>query len=203
MPPVNLYFSSSAQGQTVLRYWRNDGRVAERCVRFPAELLTQPPDPEADIRTTLLESPYAALFAAFRGMPLRPDLPWRLADNGAFQPCFRQAFDGLLQMLRRAPEERWCVRGEPGWFVQFGLREADGYTMGAWVLPCGKPAVLTFRAEDLIRALPPHTPFAEMTITSEADGLPPQTAQNCGWDTRIRLPIADCGGALVRLSPTL
>lgn len=199
MPPANLYFTP--EGWTALRYWRRDGSVCERRVRFPAQLLTAPPDPAADVRPRTLDTPHAALFAVFRTIPLRPEGDWRLAEGEAFLPCFRKAFDVLLAMLRRPPEERWCVRGEPGWFVQFGFRETKGYAMGALVLPCGKPAVLTFRAADLIEALPPPHPFAEMDILSEADGLPPRTDAAQGWDTRLRLPIADCGGALVRLMP--
>ena len=199
MPPVNLYFT--AEGQTAVRYRRTDGTVAERRVRFPAQLLVQPPDSAADVRPGCLDTPYAALFAAFRGIPLRPEGNWHLAKGGAFSPVFRAAFEALLKMLRRPPEERWCVRGEPGWFLQFGFREGRDYAMGALVLPCGTPAVLTFRSEDLIEALPPNVPFAEMDLSSVADGLPEQRATAQGWDTRLRLPIADCGGAMVRLFP--
>lgn len=197
--PVNLFFTPD--GQTALRYWQRDGVVHERRVRFPAQLLTAAPAPAADIRPRCLETPHAALFAAFRGMPLRPEGGWSLAEDEAFHPVFRQAFAALLTMLRRPPNERWCVRGEPGIFLQFGFREAQGYTMGALALPCGKPIVLTFRAADLIEALPPPSPFAEMDIYSEADGLPPRNDIAMGWDTRIRLPIADSGGALLHLTP--
>lgn len=198
-PPVNLFFTPD--GQTALRYWRKDGTVRERRVRFPAQLLTAAPDADAAVRPRCLETPHAALFAAFRGIPLYPGGDWRLAEGDAFRPLFRQTFAALLAMLRRPPEERWCVRGEPGGFLQFGFRDAQGYTMGALALPCGRPIVLTFRAEDLIGALPPPRPFAEMDITSEADGLPPRTDPAMAWDTRIRLPLADSGGALLRLSP--
>lgn len=198
-PPVNLFFTPD--GQTAVRYWRKDGAVRERRVRFPAQLLTAAPDPAAEVRPCCLETPHAALFAAFRGIPLCPGGDWRLAEGDAFRPLFRQAFAALLAMLRRPPEERWCVRGEPGSFLQFGFREAQGYVMGALALPCGKPIVLTFRAADLIEALPPSAPFAEMDIHSEADGLPPRVDAAMGWDTRIRLPIADAGGALLRLTP--
>lgn len=197
--PVNLFFAPD--GQTVLRYWRKDGSVCERHTRFPAQLLTARPDPEADVRPCVLETPHAALFAAFRGIPLRPEADWRLAEGEAFGPVFREAFAALLSMLRRPPAERWCVRGEPGFFLQFGFREAGGYLMGALLLPCGKPAVLTFRAEDLIEAQPPPVPFAEMDVRSEADGLPPRMDAAVGWDTRLRLPIAAPGGALLRLIP--
>ena len=73
--------------------------------------------------------------------------------------------------------------------------------MGAFVLPCGKPAVLTFRLEDLIDTLPPASPFEKVDILSEADGLPAQCDQGLPWDTRVRLPIADNGAALLRITP--
>ena len=198
--PVNLYFT--AQGRTALRYWRADGSVAERQVSSPAALLCQEADPEAVVSPRALESAEAVLFAAFRELPLCPQGAWALAGEGGFSPLYREAFAALLRMVRLAPSERWCRRGEPGWFLQFGLREADGsYTMGAFVLPCGKPAVLTFRAADLIEALPGERPFATMDVLSAADGLAEQRDEAVGWDARIRLPIADRGAALVRLLP--
>lgn len=197
--PVNLFFDS--RGQARLRYWA-DGTVRERCARCPAGLLCLPPDPEADaVPTRPLETPREALFHAFRALPLRPGEAWRLADGNAFTPLWRKAFGALLRMLRRPPEARWCVRGEPGWFLQFGLREDDGtYTMAALLLPNGKPAVLTFRAEDCLETLPPPRPFAEMDVTTEADGLPPQT-DRLPWDARIRLPIDTPGAAFLTLRP--
>ena len=42
---------------------------------------------------------------------------------------------------------------------------------------------------------------SDLDIRSEADGLPPRVDAAMGWDTRIRLPIADAGGALLRLTP--
>ncbi len=221
--PTNLYFTPT--GATALRYWTTSG-VRERVVNFPAALLTQPPDATAlitlsDHSTTnvrardtssepatvgitpqFLSTAEAVLFNAFRAMPLKPDGDWRLAE-GVFSETYQATFAALLRMLRQPPEARWCVRGEPGWFLQFGLRETDGsYTMGAFVLPCGKPAVLTFRAEDLIQTLPPERPFAEMDVITVADGLPEQKNAALVWDTRIRLPIADRGAALIRLLPT-
>ncbi len=167
----------------------------------PAALLMAPPDPTAMGNPHLLQTPEEVLFCAFRGMPLCPEGDWCLAEE-SFSDTFRATFEALLRMLRKPPEERWCVRGEPGWFLQFGLREEDGsYTMGAFVLPCGKPAVLTFRAEDLIRDLPPREPFATMEVSSIADGLPLQTDCHMAWDTRVRLPIADRGAALIVLRP--
>lgn len=198
--PINLHFD--ARGRTHLRYW-GGGAPRERVVPCPAALLMAPPDPEAeaDPRGRGLDTPRAALFHAFRAMPLRPEADWRLAPGEAFTPLWRTAWETLVAMLRRPPEARWCVRGEPGWFLQFGLREDDGsYVMGALVLPTGKPAVLTFRAGDLIEALPPPRPFAEMDATTEADGLPAQT-DRLPWDTRIRLPIATPGAALLTLRP--
>ncbi len=199
MRPTNLYFT---EGKTALRYWTTKGEARERVVPFPAALLTAPPDSEAAITPRVLETPAEVLFCAFRALPLAPDAPWALAE-GHFSPLYQHTFDALLRMLRKAPEERWCVRGEPGWFLQFGLQEDDGsYTMGAFVLPCGKPAVLTFRAEDLISALPPAQPFAEMQITTVADGLEAQTQDGYAWDTRIRLPMQDNGAALVSCIPS-
>lgn len=199
MRPVNLYFDE--KGQTVLRYWRKDGLAVERRATFPAQLLTLPPDDRADVGSQVLEAANAVVFAAFRRMPLVPEAAWRLGGEG-FSPVYRQVFEALLRMLRLPPAQRWCVRGEPGWFLQFGLKECDGsYTMGAFVLPCGKPAVLTFRAEDCIEALPPERPFAAMKIVSSADGLPEHVDVAQPWDTRIRLPIAENGAALVRLFP--
>ncbi len=200
MRPVNLYFTE--KGYTALRYWTQDGAVVERVVSFPAALVLTPPDPIAAVAPRCLCTPEEVLFCAFRGMPLVPQGDWYLADEG-FSPTYRSAFDALLRLLRKPPSERWCVRGEPGWFLQFGLREADGsYTMGAFVLPCGRPAVLTFRAEDLIRTLPPQSPFEAMEVTTVADGLLPRTDYGYAWDTRIRLPINDRGAALVTLRPT-
>ena len=198
--PVNLYFT--AEGRTALRYWRADGSVVERQVSSPAALLCQEADPEAVVSPRVLESAEAVLFAAFRELPLCPQGAWALAGEGGFSPLYRKVFAALLRMVRLAPSERWCRRGEPGWFLQFGLREVDGsYTMGAFVLPCGKPAVLTFRAADLIEALPGAQPFATMDVLSAADGLAEQRDEAVGWDARIRLPIADRGAALVRLLP--
>lgn len=198
MRPVNLYYD--ARGRTCLRYWAL-GAPRGRTVAFPAALLTQPPDPEAEVAPRVFASPAEALFGMFRGMPLRPEGGWALAREG-FPAVWREAFDAFLRMLRLPPGERWCVRGEPGWFLQFGLREADGaYTMGAFVLPCGRPAVMTFRAEDLIEALPPPRFFAVMDIRSEADGLEAREDEAWPWDTRVRLPIASPGAAIVRLRP--
>ncbi len=198
--PVNLFFT--AQGQTALRYWTRSGENRERVVSHPAALLLEPPDPEADVAPGVLETPEAVVFAAFRALPLCPDGAWSL-KAGAFSPVWERVFAGLLAMLRKPPAERWCVRGEPGWFLQFGLRQDDSasYAMGAFVLPCGKPAVLTFRAEDLILRLPPASPFARMSVISEADGLPRQCDTGMGWDTRIRLPLADRGAAWITLEP--
>lgn len=197
MRPVNLYYTPD--GQTALRYWRRDGSIVERVVRFPAQLVMQAPDAEAEVTPRVLETPSAALFAAFRAIPLCPQGEWRLAEGEAFGPVFRAAFEAFLEMMRKPVEERWCVRGEPGYFLQFGMREGEGYTMGALVLPCGKPAVLTFRAEDLIQALPPARAFETMSITSQAEGLSKETSPSMGWDTRIRLPITTPGGALLKL----
>lgn len=199
MPPVNLYFKPD--GQTAVRYWRQDGCVAERLVAFPAQLLTRAPDETAAVSGQAFETPSAMLFAAFRAMPLAPQLPWRLHGAWASE-VYAATFDALLRMLRLPPEQRWCVRGEPGWFLQFGLREADGsYTLGAFVLPCGKPAVLTFRVADLIEALPPESAFECADFETMADGLAPQVDAALPWDTRVRLPIAEKGAALVRVKP--
>lgn len=199
MLPVNLYYNQ--QGQTVLRYWLQTGATNERVVAAPAYLLTALADAQAVVNACVLETPSAVLYSAFRRMPLCPEADWQLTGD-AFSTLYQQVFEALVRMLRLPPSKRWCVRGEPGWFLQFGFQEADGsYTMGAFVLPCGKPAVLTFRAEDLIEALPPKAPFATMDIQSEADGLAAQMDCAQPWDTRIRLPIADNGAALVRLFP--
>lgn len=201
MKPLNLHFDD--RGCTCLRYWTAGG-VRTRIVPYPAALLTAPPAPEAEVSPRTLATPAEALFQTFRALPLRPDGPWVLAGGDAFPPVWRKAFAALLRLLRRPPAERWCVRGEPGWFLQFGLRETDGaYTMGAFVLPNGKPAVLTFRPCDLIEALPPAHPFATMDIVSEADGLAARTDPDLPWDTRVRLPIATPGGALLTLRPNI
>lgn len=200
MAAVNLYFTP--EGKTALRYRLTTGERRERTVDFPSALLTQPAEPEAEVNLQPLHNPEAALFAAFRAIPLRPDAPWTLTESPDFSPLYRETFAALLRMMRLPPEQRWCRRGEPGRFLQFGFREKDGsYTMGAFILPCGKPAVLTFRAEDLITALPPDFPFATMEIRSVADGLPEQIDPEKAWDTRIRLPIADRGAALITLRP--
>lgn len=202
MAAVNLYFTPT--GETALRYRLSSGERRQRTVAFPAALLTQPEEPEAEVNLQPLPSPEAVLFAAFRTLPLRPNARWTLEDNPDFSPLYRETFAALLRMMRLPPEKRWCRRGEPGKFLQFGLQEADGsYTMGAFILPCGKPAVLTFRAEDLITTLPPEKPFATMEITSDADGLCAQVNPDMAWDTRIRLPIADRGAALIKLKPNL
>ncbi len=199
MHPVNLYFQPD--GTTALRYWCKHGGVVERCAAFPAQLLTLPPDADAAVTACALETPAAVLFAAFRAMPLAPALDWRLAGAGMSE-VYQATFAALLRMLRLPPERRWCVRGEPGWFLQFGLQEADGsYTMGAFVLPCGKPAALTFRTTDLIEHLMPEEAFERADFITEADGLPAQTDAALPWDTRVRLPIADNGAALVRIRP--
>lgn len=199
MNPVNLYFKPD--GRTALRYWHQAGGVVERCVDFPAQLLTSPSDAEADIAARPLTTPAAVLFAAFRAMPLAPHLPWYLNGEGMSE-VYQETFAALLRMLRLPPEQRWCVRGEPGWFLQFGLQEADGsYTLGAFVLPCGKPAALTFRTMDLVEHLPPSKPFEVADFITKADGLEARTDKGLPWDTRVRLPIADNGAALVRVIP--
>jgi hypothetical protein len=38
-------------------------------------------------------------------------------------------------------------------------------------------------------------------IYTEADGLPAQWDSEMAWDTRIRLPIAENGAALIRVIP--
>ncbi|MBQ9694461.1 MAG: hypothetical protein IJV69_06875 [Kiritimatiellae bacterium] len=199
MFPVNLYFD--VNGQTVLRYWRTNGTVAERRVDFPAHLLTSPEDPLAEVKGRALETPSAVLFAAFRQIPLAPGADWELTGQ-KMSVCYQATFAALLRMMRLPVEKRWCVRGEPGWFLQFGFQETDGsYTLGAFVLPCGKPAVLTFRLEDVIDTLPPEKPFQTADIHTEADGLLAQWDYGLPWDTRVRLPIADNGAALIRVIP--
>ena len=199
-PPVNLYFR--ADGRVAVRYWLQGGTVRERVADFPAALLAAPPDPEAAVAGGVFARPEEVLFAAFRALPLNPRAPWCLARGTAFSALYRRTFAALLRMLRKAPKSRWCVRGEPESFLQFGLREPDGsYTLGAFVLPCGRPAVLTFRVGDLIERLPPKAPFACMRVSSAADGLPEQVDGGLAWDTRVRLPIADRGAALLRVWP--
>jgi hypothetical protein len=199
MYPVNLYFKPD--GTTALRYWNRQERVVERVVAFPAQLLTQPADTEAWITAQTLTTAAGVFFAAFRMMPLAPALDWQVAIPGMSE-VYSETFAALLRMLRLPPEKRWCVRGEPGWFLQFGLQETDGsYTMGAFVLPCGKPAALTFRTTDLIEHLIPEAAFECADFITEADGLPARTDYALPWDTRVRLPIADNGAALIRIHP--
>ena len=200
--PVNLYYT--ADGRTVLRYWTRSGRIRERIVRHPAALLMQPPDVEADVSPGVLETPEAVMFAAFRALPLCPHGAWCLA-SGRFSTVYERVFALLLRMLREQSERRWCVRGEPGWFLQFGVGEQDPvqYSLGAFVLPCGRPAVLTFRTADMVERVPMERPFAEMTVISEADGLPARIDDRMPWDTRVRLPIAERGAAKITLNPIL
>lgn len=199
MAPVNLYFTP--EGKTALRYRRQGGEVAERIVDFPAALLTQAPDPQADVDVRPFETANDLVFAAFRAMPLRPELNWRLAE-GHFGEHFQRTFQTLLKMLRMAPERRWSTRGEPGEFLQFGLLEEDGsYTMGAFTLPSGRPFVLTFRPEDMIERLPLARPFATLSLTSSTDALPPRTDPHLPWDTRLRLPLPGPASALLHLAP--
>ena len=198
MAPVNLY--CTPKGEVVLRYRRTGGATAERRVPFPARLLAAPPDPLAEVRVRTLSTPREAVFELFRAIPLRPEADWKLAGEG-FLPCFRRVFADALALLRRPPAERWCTRAESDSFLQFGFREGKGYRMSALVLPCGKPWVLAFRPEDLLDALPPPAPFPTMDILSEADGLPEQIDPDQAWDTRIRLPIPDNGGATLFLRP--
>lgn len=196
--PVNLYFTK--HGQTVVRYGCIDGTIVERCVSRPTALLLQPADENAAVEASAIETASALLFHAYRGMALRPELDWTL--KGDFSPLFHEVFQHLLACLRKPAEERWCVRGEPNKFLHFGYRTTEGhYILGAFVLPWGKPTVFTFRAGDLIEALPPTAPFATMTIESVADGLAPQCDQHMGWDTRIRLPMVENGAALLHLIP--
>lgn len=199
--PVNLVYEAS--GGVLLRYWVCGGAgVRERRVRCPAALLRGAPDGEAMVRPGVLETPEAVLFAAFRGMPLVPGPGWRLAEGGAFSPLYREVFGALQRFFLLPERERWCVRGEPGWFLQFGFREGDGsYVMGAFVLPCGKPAALTFRVADLVEALPLERPFGEVRVWSAADGLPAEDRAGLAWDVRVRLPIVERGAALVRVFP--
>ncbi|MEG2725244.1 MAG: hypothetical protein RR982_05260 [Kiritimatiellia bacterium] len=196
MTAPNLYFLPD--GRTALRYRTLQGAMRERVVAFPAQLLMAPPDLEAEVRPRVLNSVQEALFVAFREMPLNPHGAWALADEG-FLPVFREVFNLLLNCLRCSAENRWCVRGEPSWFLQFGMREEDGYSVGAFVLPCGKPAVLTLRCADLIEALPPDRPITTMTIESVADGLPLESVSAMPWNMRVRLPIVDHGGACIKL----
>jgi hypothetical protein len=199
MHPVNLYFKPD--GTTALRYWLREGGVKERCVDFPAQLLTREPDPAAQVKVRTFTTPTEMLFSAFRAMPLAPELDWQMSGEGVSE-VFQETFAALLRMLRLPPAQRWCVRGEPGWFLQFGLREADGsYTLGAFVLPCGKPAALTFRTADCIEYLMPETPFELVDFITAADGCPARTDHALPWDTRVRMPIADYGAALVRVIP--
>lgn len=194
----NLYYTPD--GQTALRYFLKSGAVRERIVSFPAALLTEPPDPEAAVCPRTLLTPREALFCAFRMIPLSPDGAWELAETG-FSPVFRRAFDLLLRMLRMSPDRRWCSRGEPEWFLQFGLRDDDRLEMAALVLPCGKPAALTFRAEDLFRALGDAAEDRRFTLVSVSDGAPEETLHGVEPDIRIRMPVEDNGGAIVRFIP--
>lgn len=195
---VNLYFTS--QGQTVLRYGCGEGSRRERVVARPTALLTLAADSEAAVEGQGLASARAVLFHAFRGMTLNPTGAWHLA--GEFSPEYRMVFDHLLRFFHAPADERWCVRGEPGKFLHFGYRTAEGeYFLGAFVLPWGKPTVFTFRAEDLIQALPPKRPFATMTVETLGDGLPLQRVSGMGWDTRVRLPLVEDGAVLLHFIP--
>lgn len=196
--PFNLYYTPD--GKTALRYLLRGGAFRERIVPFPAALLTAPPDPEAAVCPRTLLTPREALFSAFRMIPLSPDGAWKLAETG-FSPVFRRAFDLLLRMLRMPPERRWCTRGEPEWFLQFGLHDEEMWEMAALVLPCGKPAALTFRAEDFFRALGPAAKDRPFALLSVSDGAPKETVHGVGSDIRIRLPVDDNGGAIVRFVP--
>jgi hypothetical protein len=198
--PVNLYYT--AQGLCALRYSRIDGAYVDRLVKRPTALLVAPADPTAALQAKPFFSAQEMLFHAYRSMPLMPEARWELSAQAAVSPLCRETFQHFLTFLRQPPEARWCVRGEPHTFLQFGYQATDGrYFMGAFVLPCGKPWVLTFRSEDLIRSIRPLSPFATMTITSQSDGSEPQTDAHMGWDTRIRLPIQDKGAALIELLP--
>jgi hypothetical protein len=198
--PVNLYYTP--QGHTALRYSRVDGSIVERLVKRPTALLVDVADPMAEVQACELPSAQALLFNAYRAMPLIPEAAWSMAKDANVSTLFHETFQHFLTFLRQPPEKRWCVRGEPHSFLQFGYQGSDGcYIMGAFVLPCGKPSVLTFRSEDLIQALPPSSPFSTMTVVSASDGATEQTDLNMGWDTRIRLPIQDNGAALIKLYP--
>lgn len=200
--PVNLYYTP--QGLTALRYGRCDGSMVERTVSRPSALLLEATDPAAAVEAKMLRTAQAVMFNAFRAMPLKPEADWTLASDADVSPLFRETFQHLLTFLRQPLERRWCVRGEPHYFLQFGYQTMDGrYVMGAFVLPCGKPSVLTFRAEDILQALPSARAFATMTVVSASDGASQQTDVEMGWDTRIRLPINDNGAALVELIPNL
>lgn len=200
--PVNLYYTP--QGLTALRYSRCDGSIVERIVSRPSALLLEAADSMAAVEAKVLSTAQAVMFNAFRAIPLMPEGDWKLAAEADASPLFRETFQHLLTFLRQPPKRRWCVRGEPHYFLLFGYQAMDGsYLMGAFVLPCGKPSVLTFRAEDLLQALPPAQAFATMTVVSASDGATQQTDVNMGWDTRIRLPINDNGAALVKLIPNL
>ncbi len=191
----NLYYSD---GKVCLRYKTSAGMIRERRVAYPAALLCQPPDPEVVLSGREFRTPREAMFYAFRVMPLCPGADWRLADEG-FTPCFREGFALLVEMLRKPPEARWCTRGEPEWFVQFGCATEAGWAMATLRLPCGKPAAITFRCEDLFRRLAPEMNGEELSLTSWSDVLPRETHHQMSHDTRIKLALADNGGALVSL----
>lgn len=196
--PENL--SYTPDGKTRLTYVSEAG-LAQCQVDFPAQLLTHTFDPAPlPLDSFPLANAQAALFACFSAMPLSPRTDWQAPSDAL--PCFREAFAIILATLRQPAQNRWIVRGEPHHFLIAGHRVSTGWDIGAITVARGKPAVLCIRAEDIIRALPLEHPFATAQFSFQSDGSPAETLDDIPWDTRVRLPIADNGGMVLRIRVT-
>lgn len=189
------------QGETLLQYTTATGSSTV-IVDNPTTLLTTPFDEPAEP----LPLPYpfadttATLAACFTDIPLNPHANWQPPTEST--PYFREAFDAYLQMMRQPIESRWAVRGEPEHFLMGGYRKVNdtGWILFALTIACGKPAVLCFRCEDCIRALPAPIPFKTMQARFASDANPEETVIDLPWDTRIRLDVANDGGAIIDLT---
>lgn len=144
------------------------------------------------------ETPAAALEGLFCAVPLAPQAAW-LPPADAL-PVFDRAFRLAVELMRLPAWERWAVRGEPDHFLVLGARTEQGWRLAVLTVARGKPAVICLRFEDLIRALPMSGPTVSVDVAFEGDGIEAERITSAGWDTRLRVPVADNGGVVVTLT---
>lgn len=188
----------AAGGVVCLPYETETGALAVAVAPYPAALaaMTFDPAPRA-LAGVHFENPASALEALFTRIPLSPASAWQPPANAL--PGFKAAFEAAVELLRLPACERWAVRGEPEHFVMVGGRTAEGWRVAIVMVAKGKPAVITLRCEDVVRALPQRVPTRALTLIFSGDGFTAERIEEAGWDARLRLPLADNGGAVIEL----
>ncbi len=189
----------AGEGLVCLPYEAEGGGLAVAFAPYPAALAAMVFEPPARaLSGGRFETPAAALSGLFTRVPLSPESAWFPPADAL--PGFQAAFEAAAGLLNLPAGERWAVRGEPDHFLMLGGRLPEGWRVAVLTLAKGKPAVVTLRCEDLIRALPQPDPTRLLTLAFAGDGVAPERIEAVGWDARLRLPIAGNGGVVIDLT---